>query len=547
MSRNTRCQFRPTESQLAAVWTVLVPCMQSTLTCVLLVSIMSGSVFAQYGLNVERLGLETVWSKAIMTGLGNEISGVNIYVSPNKSYSATEVVDRFGRTSYFSGRELGTSRGGYDQMARLAELRSAELAARGLDPMAEVKQIPEVTMYIRSELGTVTAIDAETGEEKWTTKAGTAGYPSHSVAATDDYVAVISSSKLFLLDANSGEVLESMKSKLLPSATPSIDGQYLYVPTRRGVVQVRSTEDLGRLEYTLGSGGPVTSPLTIGRDSVSWTTKGGKVYVANVAAPGWKFHFQASDEVVAEPIYMDGKIFVTSIDGFVYAVSEETGATLWNFSAGGPLRDSPMAVGGNVYATTDDGQANSINAETGQSNWSTSGVDRFVAASDSRIYCMTKTGDLAALDIKTGGRIAALPISKLGTVAVNANTDRIYLIGNNGVVQCLREQGHRWPTTRMPPRSGMVEETAPEVEAKAGDAPDVPSAGGELAGDSDFTDDSGMDDGFEDGMADDETVDDGMEDDSDPFAGDDSDPFAEDFGDSSGDDVDSDPFGDDPF
>ena len=233
MSSNTRYQSRLAHDQLATVWAFL-PNLQLLVTCVLLATLMSGHAFAQYGLNVERLGLETVWSKAIPTGLGNQISGVTVYVSPNKSYAATEVMDRFGRTSYFSGRELGTSRGGYDQMARLADLRSAELAARGLDPTAEVKQIPEITIYIRSELGTVTAIDAETGHEKWTTKAGTAGYPSHGVAATDDYVAVISSTKVFLLDANSGEVLESMKSKLLPSATPSLDGQYLYLPTRQG-------------------------------------------------------------------------------------------------------------------------------------------------------------------------------------------------------------------------------------------------------------------------------------------------------------------------
>ena len=283
------------------------------------------------------------------------------------------------------------------------------------------------------------------------------------------------------------------------------------------------------------------TPLTLGRDSVSWTTKGGKVYVANAAAPGWKFHFQASDEIVSAPTYMDGKIFVTSLDGFVYAISEETGDTLWNFSAGGSLREAPLAVGGNVYAATEDGQANSINAETGESNWSTSGVDRFVAASDSRMYCMTKTGDLAVLDVKTGGRIGALPISKSGTVAVNANSDRIYLIGNNGVVQCLREQGKRWPTARMPARNGVVEEVATPAETKEKDqVPAVPSAGA-LADESDeFPNDGGMDNGFDDGMGD-ETVDEGMEDDgSNPFAGDD--PFGGDEGD------DSDPFGgDDPF
>ena len=547
MSSNTRCQARVGHrNRITAVWAAFLP----FLVPFALVSLMSSNVAAQYGgLDVERLGLETVWSKAILTGLGNKISGVTVYVSPTKSYVGTEVTDRFGRSSYFSGRELGTSRAGYDQMSRLADLRAAELAARGLEPSTDLKQIPEITIYIRSELGTVTAIDAETGQEKWTTKAGTAGYPSYGVAATDDYVAVVSSTKLYLLDAKSGEVLESFDSKFVPSATPSIDGNLLYLPTKKGVVQVRSTEDLHRIEFTLGSGGPVTSPVVLGSDSTSWTTKGGKVYVANATGPGWKFHFQASDEVVAAPAQMDGKLFVASLDGFVYGISEDSGDTLWNYSAGGSLSDTPLAVSGSVYAATEDGQATSINAETGEANWMVSGVDRFVAASDSRVYCLTKTGDLAALDIKTGGRIAAVPISKMGTVAVNANTDRIYVIGHNGVVQCLRERGHRWPVARMPARSGVVEEVAtPEEPTKEDTSPAVPSADEDLADSGDGFGD-GMDDGFGDGMDDgfgdgaDEGADDGMaDDDTDPF-GDDSDPFGE-----GGDGADDDPFGDeDPF
>ncbi len=504
----------------------------------LIVACYAAGVQAQYGSpDVSRLGLEPVWSKAVLTGIRGKVSGVTVHVSPTKSYSATEVTDRFGRSSYFSGRELGTSRGGYDQMSRMAELRAAELSARGLGPQTEIKQIPEVTLYVRSDFGTVTAIDAETGREKWTTSAGTAGYPSYGVAASDEYVAVVSSTTLYLLDAESGEVLESLGFDFLPSGTPLIDGHTLYLPTRKGMVQARSTEDLHKIEFTLGSSGAITSPITLGEKTVSWTTSRGKVGVAMIG-DNTSFHFQASDKIIAAPAYANGKVFVASLDGFVYGLDEETGDTLWNFPAGGPIREKPLAADGNVFVTTEDGQAISINADTGEQNWSASGIDRIVAASGSRLYCLTSDRQLAAVDVATGGRIASTSIRGTGTAAVNPNTDRVYLVGNNGVISCLRERGQRWPIARMPVRIAVAAEE-PQEEAKPAVAETVdntPSA--------EMEDSGGMDDG--DAFAEEEAdnTDDSFDDDEDPFA----DGFGDDGSDVVDDMGDDDPFGDeDPF
>lgn len=508
-----------------------------SLACSLLfVVCYAAGVQAQYGSpDVSRLGLEPVWSKAVLTGIRGKVSGVAVHVSPTKSYSATEVTDRFGRSSYFSGRELGTSRGGYDQMSRLAELRAAELSARGLGPQTEVKDVPEVTLYVRSDFGTVTAIDAETGREKWTTSAGTAGYPSYGVAASDDYVAVVSSTMLYLLDAQSGEVLESLDCSFLPGGTPLIDGNTLYLPTRKGIVQARSTEDLHKIEFTLGSSGAITSPITLGAKSVSWTTSRGKVGVALIGE-NTSFHFQASDKIIAAPVYADGKIFVASLDGFVYGLSEENGDTVWNYSAGGPIRETPLASGGNVFVTTEDGQAISINALTGEQNWSAGGISRIVSASDSRLYCLTSDGQLASVDVATGGLIASTPIRKTGTAAVNPNTDRVYLVGNNGVISCLRERGRRWPIARQPVRTA-VEEPQEEVELAIEDTVDTtPSAEMEETDEIDDGDD------FDEGDA--GNADDSFEDESDPFE----EGFEDDGADIGADDGMDDPFSDeDPF
>lgn len=484
--------------------------------------------------SASSVGLEPVWSKAITVGTGGKVTGLEVYVSPNKSYEGSEVIDRYGRRSFFAGNSLSLSRAGYNQTRRLTDLKTAELTALGLDPRSESKQIPEVTLYVRSNSGSLTAIDAESGHEKWNTQVGKAGYPTFGVSASDDYVVALSSSKMFLLDAKTGQILDTYVSEFLPAATPTIDGSLIYLPTTKGVVQVHSTEDLNRKEYTLGSSGSIDSPLTIGGDSVSWTTDQGYIYVGKPGMPGINYRFQSLDTIVAAPVYMDGMLFATSLDGFVYAISEDDGSTKWRYAVGGPIREAPMAIDGNVYVTTIDGQMASINATTGKPTWLASGVERFVAVSDSRVYCITSGRNLTVLDAASGGRIGSTLVSSLGLPVVNTNTDRVYLVNKRGVLQCLREKGRRWPIARVSAGNKKAEDLPLEMtEKKEAEAPvdTVPSAEQPPADEGDFG-------AFEDEpMADESDAADEFDDGSDPFADDA-------FGDDSGGDM-SDPFGDD--
>ena len=316
----------------------------------------------------SRVGLTRVWSKSIATGTGGKVSGVTVYVSPTKSYRGSEVVDKFGRRVFFSDRNANRaiSRAGYDQTSRLTELKKAELVSRGLDPQVELKQISDVTLYVRTSLGTVTALDAETGKRQWSTQAGTAGYPSYGVSASDQYVVTLSGTTLYLLDAETGQVLDTVPTRGIPSATPTIHGDLIYSPTTKGFIDVLATEDLARREFTLGSSGRLENSLTLSPSTVSWTASDGHLYVAAVGTQGLKYRFESLDALVASPAYMGETLFVTSLDGFVVAIEEKNGEVKWRHSTGAPIREAPLAVDGNVYVTTIDGQMTALDAATGK-------------------------------------------------------------------------------------------------------------------------------------------------------------------------------------
>lgn len=486
---------------------------------------------------VGRIGLVPLWSKSVATGVGGKVSGVTVHVSPTKSYRGSEVIDKYGRRVLFSERSVSRlqSRAGYDQRSRLTELKQAELAAQRLEPRVEEREIPEVTLYVRTSLGTVAALDAETGKEKWSTLAGTPGYPSYGVSATDQYVVTLSGSTLYLLDAETGQLLDSIPTRSVPSGTPTIDGELIYTPTRNGAIDVLSTEDLKRQEFTLGSSGRIENRLTLSPSSISWTADDGSLYVANAGGPGLMYRFASPDTIVAKPAYLNGTLFAVSADGFAIAIEEEGGHVKWRHSTGGSIREAPLAVDGSVYVTTTEGQMTALDQETGEVAWIANGIERFVSVSDSKIYCVSMSTDLTALDRDTGRRLGAAQVGDSSMSIVNTNTDRIYLVSKTGIVQCLRESGSRWPIVRMPETKPT--EDAPTEDGESDESDDsasveVPSAQEAPVVDEDPNDEMPFGDigGEDDSEEEAQTVQED-EDDTDPF----------DFGDDGSDDT-ADPF-----
>lgn len=489
----------------------------------------------------NQVGLTPVWTREIAVGYGGEISGVTVFVSPTKSYRGSSLIDKFGRRTYFSDRDAASLRGsraGYDETVRRLELKEAQLTALGLEPQSTSVEIPDVTLYVRSSLGTVTALDAETGELKWSTEVGKPGYPGFGITATDEYVVTLSSATVYLLDAESGQVLSSVPLRFLPASTPTIVGKRIFAPGASGVIDVLSTEDLNRREYTLGSAGGIDSPVTVSPRGISWSSDD-RVYVANPVGPGVRYHFQTMDTLTASPVYQNERLFITSMDGFAYAIDEQSGDVQWRYSAGGPVREAPLVIDDNVYVTTVDGQMSALDAESGEARWLASNVDRFVAVSDSRVYCISIGNQLVVRDRENGGIIGSTQLGPVGHPVVNTNTDRVYLVSQSGVVQCFRDAAKRWPTARKPPELPFLEEEGQAAKAptQVEVAPDPAPSAGRATEEAD-TDPFGMEDEpAESAPA--PAADDGAE--EDPFEGFGADDFgSDDFG---GDGA----AGDDPF
>ena len=66
-------------------------------------------------------------------------------------------------------------------------------------------------------------------------------------------------------------------------------------------------------------------------------------------------------------------------------------------------------------------------------------MTQFVAASKSRVYAADRIGRLVVLDAASGARLGDIAAEGATIKLTNADTDRIYLVSNGGLIQCLRE------------------------------------------------------------------------------------------------------------
>ncbi len=80
-----------------------------------------------------------------------------------------------------------------------------------------------------------------------------------------------------------------------------------------------------------------------------------------------------------------------------------------------------------------------LDAKTGKNLWWTPGAMQFVAASKARVYATDSIGRILVCDSANGNRLDTIAAEDSPVKLANCDTDRIYLIGHGGLIQCLHE------------------------------------------------------------------------------------------------------------
>ena len=310
-------------------------------------------------------------------------------------------------------------------------------------------------VYVGSHTGNLYAIDAKTGAANWVTQLG--GEISSSPAVADGMVFVGNDAGFYALDAKSGERRWTMKTgEVAPFAhrwdyfqsSPTYFEGVVYFGSADGHIYAVVAKT-GNVLWKFKTEGRVRTSPALADGVLYCGSMDGNLYAldAKTGQLKWKFKtagnpFFPLGEVQSTPAVADGMVFFGSRDGFLYAVDAATGQKQWAYSHEGSWCISgPAVADGLVFAGSSDGQfVNAVDEKTGQEKWRFKMPSRVFtsgAVAGGYVYFGAWGGEVSWFDAKTGKQrggtmaeaaVQASPVVADGVLYFGSDDGYIYAV-----------------------------------------------------------------------------------------------------------------------
>jgi outer membrane protein assembly factor BamB len=331
-------------------------------------------------------------------------------------------------------------------------------------------------LYGVTDSGVITALNAETGEQLWAKQVGKSGYPAFGPGANADYIGLVSGGKLYVLDRDTGRMKWIRELGSAPASGPALSNDIAYVALVTGRIEGYRLDDPAAQPWYYQSKGRTYLRPTVTGNVVSWPTASGYLYVADADDPQVLFRLKTSGDIVTSPAQQSPNLYVASLDGYLYCINELTGDEKWRYSTGHAITSSPAVVGDMAFVASFEPALHAIDSKSGAEKWIAPGVSHFAARGKDRIYTSDQYGNVLMLDATTGRQVGRLPVAEGLTTLVNDQSDRIFLVNDRGLVQCLHEIGVNEPTLYRQPIAPPAAEDAAADGEKPPAAPTEPAA-----------------------------------------------------------------------
>lgn len=111
----------------------------------------------------------------------------------------------------------------------------------------------------------------------------------------------------------------------------------------------------------------------------------------------------------AQPVVLNGTLYIGGMDGRVYARNATTGQPLWNYATGGPIRHSLAATLALVISGSYDGYTYALSTSNGALVWKTftgsSATAPLIDERNQRVFVASTYGTFTALNLSSGAKL----------------------------------------------------------------------------------------------------------------------------------------------
>jgi outer membrane protein assembly factor BamB len=321
------------------------------------------------------------------------------------------------------------------------------------------------TVYIGSGDGLLYALDASTGAQRWRFRTGRA--ISSTPAVADGLVFVGSRDNTFwAVDERTGEErwrLETGRDVPFPwgfesgdlyTSSPAWAGGTLYFGSGDGRVYAVDPKS-GRIRWRFSTRGRVRSSPAVADGRLYTGSADGTLYALDAKSGRelWRFDTEGHGlesgkfgfdrrTIQASPAVGDGRVYVGSRDGFLYAVDAATGKQLWRVDHQMSwVNTSPAFADGIVYAgSSDERFLQAVDARTGRERWRVTtqrpvwsspavvGNMVYVGDGSGTVYAVDRASGQERWRHQAGRRIFSSPVIADGVLYVGNDDGGVYAI-----------------------------------------------------------------------------------------------------------------------
>lgn len=459
----------------------------------------------------DSLGLEQAWLKNISAPFGRQsIVDQTLYVDSQNVIEYLEIIDSKASGDKMSGQKPAMAGEAGDAMAMAKMVDDAKVLARfrlgqigesgrpidkaeaerlanneirrlkrfNVSATTRMIETPQVLLYSLANDGTLERRDAETGELDWRIVVGKQALGYGSLGVGTKNLIVTNGGNLIQVRASDGLIVDELRTGRPPRFGATVSGNFGLLHTTGGNIEAYPLDDVTLdpyIEHVQGSA--LTTPVRIPSSArVGWSTDRGYVYVMELeGTPATLFRLKTDGLVPGGLSAADGKRFFFASDaGQAYGLrATKSGEVIWVESIGEPIRSAPVVAGDRVLFLSVYGNLYCLDASTGERLWdeATSGIFRLHAAFDDKLYAVRTTGDLVAVHLEDGSVASSAGAFQPTSVLKNELTNRLYILSDQGMVQCLRPTNSPLPQLltaverRVEPITG--EDAKPEREEKS--------------------------------------------------------------------------------
>jgi eukaryotic-like serine/threonine-protein kinase len=222
------------------------------------------------------------------------------------------------------------------------------------------------TLYAGNQRGVLFALDAETGESRWTHD-GFGGHVAEVTVAGGVVYAAGMSAEVRALTESDGSLLWSIPLNDAVYGAPLLVDHGLYLTTASGMVyavDLESHEIIWSANH--GERGIAAPVFDAGRIYASLPPN---LVALDAQSGDLLWEVESSAGYFAFPAAANGMVYAGSGDRRLYAFNAETGEIAWSFEAQGDAWSTPLVTDDTLYIGNSDHYLYALDSATGRQRW----------------------------------------------------------------------------------------------------------------------------------------------------------------------------------